>query len=108
MPAFHIGPRVQPRETLGSQFLGHGGIGLRDVIGELVFVGLKSRSDLGVVDSTICRFFRCQDQFSPHPGQLGGRPLQHSLFPAIVRDPLSNRRYRQQSLVVGRLSALIP
>jgi hypothetical protein len=65
---------------LGSQSLRHGGIGLRDVISKLLFVGLESRGDLGVVDHTVCGFFRCQDQFSPHPGQFGGRPLLSLVF----------------------------
>ena len=93
---------------LGSQSLRHGGIGLRDVISKLLFVGLESRGDLGVVDRTVCGFFRCQDQFSSHPGQFGGRPLPGLVF-RVHHWAFNGRRRRhpRRGWLVGWSSGLI-
>jgi len=105
VPAFHVGQRVQPQERrAGSKLLRHGGIGLRDVSSELLFVGLVSRGYLGVVNRTVCGFFRCQDQFSPHSGQLSGRPLLNLLFHGHC-SAIPFESAAAWLLVVGRSSA---
>ena len=72
--------RCQPLPSSGPNLLRHGAVGLGDVVRELFFLGLKSGCDLRVVDSLVGGFFGCVKQFSPHPGQFGGRPLPGLVF----------------------------